>query len=103
VCLFISNQKKIYKYRKVLNNPSRWEVVLKEIRLLVDMALTSPLQDESIHQAPLQIISTLLAEVGPSAGHTHTPATGRSAQNPQMSAIWQNQSCLGVSLLHLFV
>uniref|UniRef100_A0A673ZDD0 C-Maf-inducing protein n=1 Tax=Salmo trutta TaxID=8032 RepID=A0A673ZDD0_SALTR len=55
-------KKKIYKYRKVLNNPSRWEVVLKEIRSLVDMALNSPLQDESIHQAPLQIISTLLAE-----------------------------------------
>lgn len=58
-----SVQKKIYKYRKVLNNPSRWDVVLKEIRALVDMALTSPLQDESIHQAPLHIISTLLAEV----------------------------------------
>uniref|UniRef100_A0A672YIJ4 PH domain-containing protein n=1 Tax=Sphaeramia orbicularis TaxID=375764 RepID=A0A672YIJ4_9TELE len=56
-------KKKIYKYRKVLNNPSRWDVVLKEIRALVDMALTSPLQDESIHQAPLHIISTLLAEV----------------------------------------
>lgn len=56
-------QKKIYKYRKVLNNPSRWDVVLKEIRALVDMALSSPLQDDSIHQAPLHIISTLLAEV----------------------------------------
>ncbi|KAG7468445.1 hypothetical protein MATL_G00143050 [Megalops atlanticus] len=55
-------KKKIYKYRKVLNNPSRWEVALKEIRALVDMALTSPLQDDSIHQAPLLIISTLLAE-----------------------------------------
>ncbi|XP_040018456.2 C-Maf-inducing protein-like [Gasterosteus aculeatus] len=55
-------KKKIYKYRKVLNNPSRWDVVLKEIRALVDMALTSPLQDESIYQAPLHIISTLLAE-----------------------------------------
>ncbi|XP_076849560.1 LOW QUALITY PROTEIN: C-Maf-inducing protein [Brachyhypopomus gauderio] len=55
-------KKKIYKYRKVLNNPSRWEVVMKEVRALVDMALTSPLQDESIHQAPLHIISTLLAE-----------------------------------------
>uniref|UniRef100_A0A3Q3QJS2 PH domain-containing protein n=1 Tax=Monopterus albus TaxID=43700 RepID=A0A3Q3QJS2_MONAL len=55
-------KKKIYKYRKVLNNPSRWDVVLKEIRTLVDMALTSPLQDDSIHQAPLHIISTLLAE-----------------------------------------
>uniref|UniRef100_A0A9J8CHJ1 C-Maf-inducing protein n=2 Tax=Cyprinus carpio TaxID=7962 RepID=A0A9J8CHJ1_CYPCA len=58
----MSATKKIYKYRKVLNNPSRWDVVLKEIRALVDMALTSPLQDESIHQAPLHIISTLLAE-----------------------------------------
>ncbi|KAJ7997752.1 hypothetical protein DPEC_G00215390 [Dallia pectoralis] len=55
-------KKKIYKYRKVLKHPSRWEVVLKEIRSLVDMALSSPLQDDSIHQAPLQIISTLLAE-----------------------------------------
>ncbi|XP_059421178.1 C-Maf-inducing protein-like [Carassius carassius] len=55
-------KKKIYKYRKVLNNPSRWDVVLKEIRALVDTALISPLQDESIHQAPLHIISTLLAE-----------------------------------------
>ncbi|KAG7281509.1 hypothetical protein CRUP_007543 [Coryphaenoides rupestris] len=27
-------KKKIYKYRKVLNNPSRWDVVLKEIRAL---------------------------------------------------------------------
>uniref|UniRef100_A0A8C9TNK0 C-Maf-inducing protein n=1 Tax=Scleropages formosus TaxID=113540 RepID=A0A8C9TNK0_SCLFO len=55
-------KKKIYKYRKVLKNPTRWEVVLKEIRALVDMALTSPLQDESIQQAPLHIISTLLSE-----------------------------------------
>lgn len=69
-CFFFM-QKKIYKYRKVLNNPSRWDVVLKEIRALVDMALTSPLQDESIYQAPLHIISTLLAEVGK---HTFTHA-----------------------------
>lgn len=63
IALLCLLQKKIYKYRKVLNNPSRWDVVLKEIRALVDMALSSPLQDESIHQAPLHIISTLLAEV----------------------------------------
>ncbi|KAJ8335540.1 hypothetical protein SKAU_G00388820 [Synaphobranchus kaupii] len=55
-------KKKMYKYRKVLTKPSRWEVVLKEIRALVDLALTSPLQDDSIHQGPLLIISTLLAE-----------------------------------------
>lgn len=61
--LSFSLQKKIYKYKKVLSNPSRWEVVLKEIRTLVDMALTSPLQDDSIHQAPLEIVSKLLSEV----------------------------------------
>ncbi|KAL4835707.1 hypothetical protein H8958_003396 [Nasalis larvatus] len=55
-------KKKIYKYKKVLSNPSRWEVVLKEIRTLVDMALTSPLQDDSINQAPLEIVSKLLSE-----------------------------------------
>ncbi|XP_062923197.1 C-Maf-inducing protein isoform X1 [Mobula hypostoma] len=55
-------KKKIYKYKKVLSNPSRWEVVLKEIRTLVDMALFSPLQDDSIHQAPLEIVSKLLSE-----------------------------------------
>uniref|UniRef100_H3CEF5 C-Maf inducing protein n=1 Tax=Tetraodon nigroviridis TaxID=99883 RepID=H3CEF5_TETNG len=58
----LSFRKRSTKYRKVLNNPSRWDVVLKEIRALVDMALGSPLQDDSIHQAPLHIISTLLAE-----------------------------------------
>jgi hypothetical protein len=64
LCLFTSpTQKKIYKYKKVLSNPSRWEVVLKEIRTLVDMALTSPLQDDSINQAPLEIVSKLLSEV----------------------------------------
>lgn len=47
----------------MLSNPSRWDVVLKEIRTLVDMALTSPLQDDSIHQAPLEIVSKLLSEV----------------------------------------
>lgn len=50
----------------MLSNPSRWEVVLKEIRTLVDMALTSPLQDDSINQAPLEIVSKLLSEVNPS-------------------------------------
>ncbi|XP_061334382.1 C-Maf-inducing protein-like isoform X4 [Pezoporus flaviventris] len=55
-------KKKIYKYKKVLSNPSRWEVVLKEIRSLVDMTLTSPLQDDSIHQAPLEIVSKLFSE-----------------------------------------
>ncbi|XP_072573929.1 C-Maf-inducing protein-like [Paramormyrops kingsleyae] len=55
-------KKKMHKYSKVLSNPSRWEVVLKEIRALVDTALTSPLQDDAVHQTPLHIVSALLAE-----------------------------------------
>ncbi|RXM30586.1 C-Maf-inducing protein [Acipenser ruthenus] len=67
-------KKKIYKYRKVLSNPSRWEVVLKEIRTLVDMALSSPLQDDSIHQAPLEIVSKLLSEaIAPLLENNHPP------------------------------
>lgn len=77
-------QKKIYKYRKVLNNPSRWDVVLKEIRALVDMALSSPLQDDSIHQAPLHIISTLLAEVA----HANRPWW--SHHQPTLGGRWRS-------------
>lgn len=49
-------------------------MVLKEIRTLVDMALTSPLQDDSINQAPLEIVSKLLSEVrhSPTRAHMHT-------------------------------
>lgn len=74
LCFLSPKQKKIYKYKKVLSNPSRWEVVLKEIRTLVDMALTSPLQDDSINQAPLEIVSKLLSEVRHSSRLIlHTP------------------------------
>lgn len=72
--LSLSTQKKIYKYKKVLSNPSRWEVVLKEIRTLVDMALTSPLQDDSINQAPLEIVSKLLSEVRCTPRRTRHPS-----------------------------
>lgn len=75
-------QKKIYKYKKVLSNPSRWEVVLKEIRTLVDMALTSPLQDDSIHQAPLEIVSKLLSEVRPQQG------SRRSQMRDKQLKVW---------------
>ncbi|CAM9142819.1 unnamed protein product, partial [Lampetra fluviatilis] len=44
--------KKTYTYKKLLLKAGRWEVVLKEIRLLVDMSLCSPLQDDSIYQNP---------------------------------------------------
>lgn len=55
----------MHKYSKVLSKPSRWEVVLKEIPALVETAMTSPLQDDAVHQTPLLIVSALLAEVCP--------------------------------------
>ncbi|KAJ3597029.1 hypothetical protein NHX12_003429 [Muraenolepis orangiensis] len=69
-------KKKIYKYRKVLNNPSRWDVVLKEIRALVDMALTSPLQDESIHQntkLSSQDHENIIVAIAPLLENNHPP------------------------------
>lgn len=88
LCLFLSSfQKKIYKYKKVLSNPSRWEVVLKEIRTLVDMALTSPLQDDSINQAPLEIVSKLLSEVR----HPSMPRPG-SVPSPLYGVVFTCQA-----------
>ncbi|XP_078739471.1 C-Maf-inducing protein-like [Lampetra fluviatilis] len=55
-------KKKTYTYKKLLLKAGRWEVVLKEIRLLVDMSLCSPLQDDSIYQVPLDIVSKLVTE-----------------------------------------
>lgn len=53
-------KRNIFKYRRLLLNTRRPEVLLKELRSLVDMSLTTPLQDENIYLTPLDIISELL-------------------------------------------
>ncbi|CAK1602058.1 unnamed protein product [Parnassius mnemosyne] len=50
------------RYRNFLTKTVRKEVVLKELKNMVDFAMTTPLQDESVTRAPLQILTDLLSE-----------------------------------------
>lgn len=50
------------KYEKLLKNASRVDVLIKEIKNMVDMSLTTPIQDVSVHQFPLDLVSHLLQE-----------------------------------------
>lgn len=57
-------KRSMFKFSKVLvNSCIRTEVLLKELGLLVELALTTTLQDESVGQTPLIIISSLLVEI----------------------------------------
>ncbi|XP_076321319.1 C-Maf-inducing protein-like isoform X3 [Tachypleus tridentatus] len=53
-------KRSILKYRMVLVNSTRPDVLLKELKNLIELALTTPLQDEAIYQGPLDIISELI-------------------------------------------
>ncbi|GFV68643.1 c-Maf-inducing protein [Trichonephila clavipes] len=50
------------KYRKLLCNTRRADVFLKELKSLVEMTLTTPLQDDCIYNSPLELISEILQE-----------------------------------------
>ncbi|XP_023943353.2 C-Maf-inducing protein [Bicyclus anynana] len=55
-------RRNMIRYRNFLTKTVRKEVVLKELKNMVDFAMTTPLQDESVTRAPLQILTDLLAE-----------------------------------------
>lgn len=52
----------ILRYEKLLRNTRRPEVLIKEIKNMVDLSLKTPIQDESIYQFPLDLVSSLLQE-----------------------------------------
>lgn len=52
-------KKTIFKSQKLLSS-KRPEILLRELKNLVDLSLTTPLQDECIYQIPLEIISKCL-------------------------------------------
>ncbi|XP_035680577.1 C-Maf-inducing protein-like isoform X1 [Branchiostoma floridae] len=52
----------VHRYRRILTNNQRPEVLMKEIKSLIDMSLKTQLQDDSIHQVPLEIFSQLLVK-----------------------------------------
>ncbi|CAN8001156.1 C-Maf-inducing protein [Ixodes scapularis] len=53
-------KKSLLKHEKVLMTSRRVEVVTKELKGLVDLALTTPLQDKNIYQRPVDILSKFL-------------------------------------------
>ncbi|KAK7789019.1 hypothetical protein R5R35_009972 [Gryllus longicercus] len=55
-------KKCIFKYRNILKKSTRPEVVLKELKSLVELATSTPLQDECVTNAPMEIVSRLLEE-----------------------------------------
>ncbi|XP_063821837.1 C-Maf-inducing protein-like [Ostrinia nubilalis] len=55
-------RRNIIRYRHFLTKSVRREVVLKELKNMVDFVMTTPLQDESVTRAPLQILTDLLSE-----------------------------------------
>lgn len=55
-------KKNIFKYRNILKRSTRPEVILKELKGLVDFATTTPLQDECVTHVPIEIVSELLVE-----------------------------------------
>jgi hypothetical protein len=57
----INWKRNMLKFQRILINSSiRRDVLLKELKNLIDLSLTTPLQDECIYQTPLEIIGELL-------------------------------------------
>lgn len=52
----------MYKYEKLLKSARRPEVLLKEIKNMIDVSLTTNIQDASIYQFPLDLVSDLLQQ-----------------------------------------
>ncbi|XP_035445237.1 C-Maf-inducing protein [Spodoptera frugiperda] len=55
-------RRNMIRYKNFLTKTVRKEVVLKELKNMVDFVMTTPLQDESVTRAPLQILTDLLSE-----------------------------------------
>ncbi|KAL3859122.1 hypothetical protein ACJMK2_009354 [Sinanodonta woodiana] len=53
-------KKHMYKYEKLLKNARRPEVLVKEIKNMIDVSLTTPIQDATVYQFPLELVSELL-------------------------------------------
>ncbi|KAI8438547.1 hypothetical protein MSG28_011016 [Choristoneura fumiferana] len=55
-------QRNMIRYRNILTKSVRKEVVMKELKNMVDFVMTTPLQDEIVTRAPLQTLTDLLSE-----------------------------------------
>ncbi|KAL0113548.1 hypothetical protein PUN28_012604 [Cardiocondyla obscurior] len=55
-------KKSIFKYQHLVSMSTREEVILRELRSMVDFALWTPLQDERVAGTPLEAVAKLLEE-----------------------------------------
>ncbi|XP_072746856.1 C-Maf-inducing protein [Anoplolepis gracilipes] len=55
-------KKSIFKYQHLVSMSTWEEVILRELRTMVDFALWTPLQDERVAGAPLEAVAKLLEE-----------------------------------------
>lgn len=66
-------KKHVHKYEKLLKTARRPEVVVKEIKNMIDVSLTTPIHDTSVYQFPLELVSELLqsanSELSSKAAH----------------------------------
>ncbi|XP_042225826.1 C-Maf-inducing protein-like isoform X2 [Homarus americanus] len=53
-------KKNVYKYRNVLRTAQRPEVLLKELKNLVELSLATPLHDHTVCRVPLELASSIL-------------------------------------------
>ncbi|XP_012261047.2 C-Maf-inducing protein-like [Athalia rosae] len=63
-------KKSIFKYQHLVSVSTRVEVVLRELKTMVDFALWTPLQDERVASAPLEAVARLLEEPEADDGKT---------------------------------
>ncbi|KAI0210206.1 C-Maf-inducing protein, partial [Lamellibrachia satsuma] len=52
----------VLKYEKLLKNTKRPEILIKEIKNMIGLSLSTPIQDASVYQFPLDLVSQLLQE-----------------------------------------
>ncbi|XP_064610749.1 LOW QUALITY PROTEIN: C-Maf-inducing protein-like [Liolophura sinensis] len=55
-------KKHMFKYDKLLKNARRPEVLVKEIKTMIDVSLWTPIQDVSVYQFPLDLISEVVQQ-----------------------------------------
>ncbi|XP_020288301.1 C-Maf-inducing protein-like [Pseudomyrmex gracilis] len=58
-------KKNIYKYQLLVSVSTREDVLLRELRNMVDFAQWSPLEDERVAGAPLEAAAKILEDLGP--------------------------------------
>ncbi|KZS18373.1 C-Maf-inducing protein [Daphnia magna] len=64
-------KKNLFRYHQITRRTTRQEVLLKEVKSMVELATSTPLQDHCIAQAPFQVISSLLSTVSEEKSQHH--------------------------------